>query len=108
MDIKKLADNLGLDPEDYNELLELYIQTTSADIEELRTALSSNDAESAHDRAHSIKGASGNLGLNDLFVLAKEIDDRACNNSLEGLNDRLNDFNIKFERLITEFEESRG
>ncbi|RLB14131.1 MAG: hypothetical protein DRG35_05855 [Deltaproteobacteria bacterium] len=103
MQIQNLADNLGLDVEDFNEVFEIYRETTSSDLEELKRALDQGDAEKVHQKAHSIKGASGNLGLNELFELAKEIDDSARVNSLNGLESLVQAFYEKYERLVEEF-----
>ena len=103
MQVRELAENLGLDVEDFNEIFELYMETTVSDLKELKAALQAGDAEKVHQEAHSIKGASGNLGLNELFELAKEIDDRARVNSLDGLGKLVQDFYEKYERLVEEF-----
>ncbi|MBW1614872.1 MAG: Hpt domain-containing protein [Deltaproteobacteria bacterium] len=79
------------------------METTSSDLEELKRALDQGDAEKVHQKAHSIKGASGNLGLNELFELAKEIDDSARVNSLNGLESLVQAFYEKYERLVEEF-----
>ncbi|MFH1931094.1 MAG: Hpt domain-containing protein [Pseudomonadota bacterium] len=85
MKAKKLAENLGLEEEKFAELFGLYKETASSDLKELKFAISAGDAEKAHEKAHSIKGASGNLGLDELYETAKAIDDRARANSLDGL-----------------------
>ena len=102
MEIQSLADNLGLDVEDLNELFELYIETTSTDLNQLKDALNAGDAEGAHKMAHSIKGSSGNLGLNELYEAAKEIDDRARANSLDGLDVMVQAFDKKYEKFVQE------
>ena len=102
MEIQNLADNLGLDVEDVNELLELYIETTSADLNELKAAVNAGNAEEVHQKSHSIKGSSGNLGLNELYEAAKEIDDRARANSLDGLDLLVQAFDEKYEKFVHE------
>ena len=102
MQLKELADNLGLDEEDFKELLELYVETTSADLQELRAALEAKDTEGIHKKAHSIKGSSGNLGLVELYDIAKAIDDRAREGSLDGLEDLVQDFTLAYEGLTIE------
>jgi len=86
MELEKIAEKLGLDVEDIQELLELYVETTTTDLNDLKGAIEANNMELAHAKAHSIKGASGNLGLDEMFELAKEIDDRARENSPDGLD----------------------
>ena len=103
MEIQNLADNLGLEVEDFKELFELYMEATSTDLNGLKAAVDAGDAEEAHKKAHSIKGSSGNLGLNELYEVAKEIDDRARANSLNGLDVVLQAFDEKYEKLVQEF-----
>jgi len=102
MEVTNLAENLGLDVEDFNELFELYVETTSSDLEELKAAIDAGDAEKAHAKAHSIKGSSGNLGFNELYESAKAIDDRARVNSLDGLEALVQEFSEKYEKLVEE------
>lgn len=106
MEFEKLAQSLGLDLEDIRELFELYVETTTTDLAELKGAIEANDAQLAHSKAHSIKGASGNLGLDEMYSLAKEIDDRARENSLDGLEGLIQALGQKYNRLVTEFEEN--
>ena len=107
MDIKKLAENLDLDLEDFNEIFEIYMETTSSELQELKAALQDGDAERAHEKSHSIKGSSGNLGLDELYELAKQIDDRARVNSLNGLEDLVRNFDERYEKLVEDFKRNR-
>ncbi|MEA3359565.1 MAG: Hpt domain-containing protein [Thermodesulfobacteriota bacterium] len=107
MEISKLAENIGLDVEEFIEIFEIYIESTNNDLEELIAAINSGDSEKAHEKSHSIKGASGNLGMDELFELAKQIDDQARNNSLNGLDKLVQDFKKKYEDLIEEFNTAR-
>ena len=107
MDTKKLAENLELDLEDFNELFELYMEITSSEFQELKAALRDKDAEKVHEKAHSIKGSSGNLGIDELYEVAKQIDDHALVNSLDGLEDLVRSFDEKYEKLVEDFERSR-
>ena len=104
MELEKLAERLGLDVEDIRELLELYVETTTSDLAELKEAIEAKDARLVHEKAHSIKGSSGNLGLDEMYELAKEIDDRARGNSLDGLNEMIQALEKKFNSLVEDFE----
>ncbi len=104
MELEKLAERLGLDVEDIRELLELYVETTTSDLAELKEAIEAKDARLVHEKAHSIKGSSGNLGLDEMYELAKEIDDRARGNSLDGLNEMIQALEEKFNSLVEDFE----
>ena len=106
MDIAKMAENLGLDAEDFSEIIEIYIESTSSDMQELQQALDKGDAEGVHTKAHSIKGASGNLGFSEMFQLATKIDDRARRDSLQELEPLFLDFKNKYKNLVTELKKS--
>lgn len=95
-----LAENLGLTVEEFSELLEIYRQTTNSDLDELRAAFKAGDAGKIHEKAHSIKGSSGNLGFKELYELAREIDDNARTNSLDGLEDIIRNFSKKYKEVV--------
>ena len=106
MEFKKLAERLGLDEEDIKELLELYMEVTASDLAELKEAIDAKDAQLAHAKAHSIKGGSGNLGLDKMYEMAKEIDDLARTNCLDGLESLVEILQETFNSLVEEFEKS--
>lgn len=84
MNFTELAENLGLDKEEYVELIDLYIETGKSDLAKLQSAIAAGDVEEAAGAAHSLKGASGNLGLTELYEAAKNIEEKARNSVLEG------------------------
>ena len=83
MDIRQLAENLGLEEEEYLELIELFIETGMSDLNKLQSAIEEGSAEKAVNAAHSIKGAAMNLGLTELSEIAKEIEEKSGNDRLE-------------------------
>ena len=85
MNIRELAENLGLEEDEYLEILELFLDTGMIDIDKLRSAIEEGNAEEAAQAAHSLKGASGNLGLMDIYNVALKSEEEARNNSLDGL-----------------------
>ena len=85
MNIKELAENLGLGEDEYLELIELFIDTGTVDVEKLRSAIEEGNAEEAANTAHSLKGAPGSLGLMEIYGLAQKTEKEARNNSLDGL-----------------------
>ena len=85
MNIKELAENLGLEEDEYLEILELFLDTGMVDIDKLRSAIEEENAEEAAQAAHSLKGASGSLGLMEIYDLAMKSEEEARNNSLDGL-----------------------
>jgi len=89
MDFAQLAANLGLEEDEFIELVELLLSTAPNDLGNLRAALENDDVGAVAGAAHTIKGATGNLGFADLAAIAGEIEDQARMGLLEGLNARV-------------------
>ncbi len=85
MDFVKLGEKLGLDEEEYRELIELFIETGTADLQKLKTAMEQGDMEGVGSSAHSMKGASGNLGLMDIYEAAKQCGEAVRSDRLKDL-----------------------
>ncbi len=104
MKLDEIAKNLELDVDDVKELLELYVETTTSELKELKIALDAKKIEEVHKRSHSIKGASGNLGIMEIYDIIKKIDDVACENKFDGLDAMVEELSIKFNQLVEEIE----
>jgi histidine phosphotransfer protein HptB len=89
MNFKELGANLGLEEDEYRELVSLFVMTGGKDFETLRQAVVAGDADTAMRSAHTIKGAAGNLGLKDVSALARVIEDRAMKKDLNSLDQSL-------------------
>ena len=99
MDIKALADNLGLEEDEYLELADLLVETGMVDLSKMESAVETGNVEEAARAAHSIKGASGNLGLMDIYELAKTIEGEIRKNNLKSIENQLNVIREKLETL---------
>lgn len=99
MDIKALADDLGLDEDEYLELLELLVDTGMVDLSNMESAVKAGDSDTAARSAHSIKGASGNLGIMDIYELAKAIEAELRDNNLTSIEGQLKIIREKLETL---------
>ena len=84
MEFAELAENLGLEEDEFLELVELYIETCSADLVKLESAVQQSNIQEVVELSHSIKGSSGNLGFMNVFDMAKEIEEKARDNVIEG------------------------
>ena len=85
MNFRELAENLGLEEEEYLELIELFIETGMSDLDKLQSAIEEGNPEKAANAAHSIKGAASNLGLMEVYEVAKKIEKQTRNDRLEGI-----------------------
>jgi len=91
MDFKILASRLGLDEDDFNELVGLFITTTLSDIDKIKKSVQESSSKGAADASHSIKGASGNLGFDDIFQLTQKMEMQALNGSLDNFEEYLHE-----------------
>jgi len=104
MKLSEIAERLDLDMEDIKELMGLYLETTASDLKELKIAVESKNSEEVHKKAHSITGASGNLGLTELHEIAAKINSVARGNSLDGIESMVEEFSEKFNQLIKDLD----
>lgn len=99
MDFKKLASNLGLDEEDFNELLEIFTDTSFTDIQKIELGLKENNADPVAQAAHSIKGASANLGFQEIASIAQDIEMTAKADNLQGVKEKIDDITKQLETI---------
>lgn len=83
MDFKAMGADLGLDEDEFRELIDLFMETGQSDFDNLQTALAGGDSKAAGQYAHTISGASGNLGLMDLHATAKHVEAAAMDGDIE-------------------------
>ena len=100
MNFGVLAENLGLEEEEFQELIQLFIETSLSDLEALHNAMEENNAAKVGMAAHSIKGAANNLGLVDLYEAGREIEERAKDEQLDGLSDMLSSLRARLDELV--------
>ena len=99
MNFKELGKNIGLEEDEYIEMMELFIESGGGDLIKLETAVKEGNAEKAHESSHSIKGSSGSLMLNDLYEIAKLIDDTVRTGKLDGVNEMVEKLRDEYESL---------
>jgi len=100
MNINELAGNLGLETDEYMEILELLVDSGKADIASLEQAIAANNAEGVVKAAHSIKGASANMGLMDLSETAREIEFKGREQDLSGMDEKIKNLKVEFEPIV--------
>lgn len=81
-----------------NELMEAFFKDTLRQMEQMRRALETNDADSFRRAAHSIKSNALTFGAEDLSTLARELEMMGREKNLEA-GDRLEVLNEAFEIL---------
>jgi histidine phosphotransfer protein HptB len=99
MNFQELAENLGLEVDEYRELIDLFIDTGSADFQKIQDGLSGNDSDVVMRSAHTIKGAAGNLGLMEVSKTAGTIEEKATNNQLDDLDEAIQTLRAQFDAI---------
>jgi len=86
MDFEEMGARLGLDKEEFMELVNIFVASAEEDIQKLNDALGVNDSKAASEAAHSLKGSSGNLGFLKIADLAAKIEQNARKSELTDLD----------------------
>lgn len=101
LNIDNLAEDVGLERDEYLELLELYLEVTPGELDRAKEALSRRNAEELARAAHSLKGSSGNIRLMELNRRALDLETASRDGELARAKGCL-------DSLIEGFEEVRA
>lgn len=66
MNKRKPAESIGLDDEQYRDLIRIFIENTRKELIEIKEALAQKDINNIEKLIHSFKGAALNLGLDEI------------------------------------------
>ncbi|MGL5195786.1 MAG: Hpt domain-containing protein, partial [Chroococcales cyanobacterium] len=72
--------------------LQMFLETASQDLQPLERAIASQDYSQVKHFAHRLKGSAANMGVPILSDRAKELEEMACQHSLEGSTELLDTF----------------
>ena len=76
-DPTRLEEMVGGDEEFILELLQLFLDSTGADVQALSDAAKTKEYGHVVHRSHTIKGASGNIGADKLMAVAGQLEQYA-------------------------------
>ena len=79
------------DEELLEELLELFKDSASADLEQLQQAVAKGDTAGVVRAAHSLKGASASLGIEGIREIATAMESEARDGSLTVAKNKINE-----------------
>jgi histidine phosphotransfer protein HptB len=99
MEFKEMADSLGLEEDEFKELLNLFVETSRAEVEALKSAITRKDAQQAAVPAHSVKGAAGNLGLSEIYETALLVEQKARQDTLDGVWEAVHTLQEQIDRV---------
>lgn len=97
-ELKALVDDE--DPDFLTELIDEYLISTEEGLKALRYAIQAKDTVTVVRTAHTLKGASSNLGVLSMAELSEQVESLGSNDSLNGAIEIV-------EKLESEFSEVR-
>ena len=100
MNLKKLGESLGLDEDEYFEMIELFFESGGADLKKLEAAVEAGDAERGYAASHSLKGSSGSLGLMMIYEKATLIDDKLRRGNLDDVAEMVINLRKEYNLLV--------
>lgn len=74
LDFNAMAAEIGIKPKYILLLVTSYVEESEEILASLFEAIASKNYEAIQHNAHSIKGSSGNLRLNELYEMAKAVE----------------------------------
>ncbi len=99
MDFKSLGENLGLEEDEFIEIVELFIDTAHKDFERIQAAVNNNNPQELVESSHSLKGAAGNLGFSEISICAEFIEKKGRNGEIDGFDLQLSDIKKGLEEI---------
>jgi HPt (histidine-containing phosphotransfer) domain-containing protein len=84
MNLKALAEKVDLDETEYLDMIDLFLETSSANLVKLETGVETGDTRKVIESAHSIKGSAVSLGLTEIYEVASRVEADAHANNLKG------------------------
>ena len=84
VNLKQMAENVGLEEEEYMTLLLLFIETSICHLKQLKSDILNGDSRKVYETIHTIRGAAENLGIPEMSEIARIIELKARKNILEG------------------------
>ena len=86
MNFKVQAEKMGLNEEEYIEILNLFIQTTADNLGQIRLAVKAGDVSKIRQETHSLKGAALNLGFWEICEIVDRMAKRVRENCWQYLS----------------------
>lgn len=104
MNFGQMAEVLGFDEDEFHEMLELFVETTEADLATLKSAVEQQDTKTTVEAAHSIKGAARSFGFDELSGWAASIEENARQNDLSGSVEAMAAIGDRLNKIIAELK----
>lgn len=100
MNLKTLAEKVDLDEAEYQDMIGLFLKTTSLHLIQLETAIETEDTRKIIESAHSIKGSAASLGLTGISGVAWGMEANARANNLTEAGRAVQTIKAEMERVV--------
>jgi len=98
--LKELGESLGLDEEEYLEMIDLFFESGGDDLKKIEAAVADHDATRAYAASHSLKGSAGSLGLTMIYEKTILIDDKLRRGDLDGVAEMVIGLRKEYDKLV--------
>ncbi len=99
LDLTYLAEAADGDAEFIENVLLEYLEDATKHVEELRAALDAGDPESIRRAAHSVKGASANVGAIRVEQVAEELERKGREGDMSETDELIAELTIELSRV---------
>jgi HPt (histidine-containing phosphotransfer) domain-containing protein len=99
MDFKVLAESIGFKETEFLRVVGLFVKNASTDLTDIQVALGEENMQRVIKGAHSIKGAAVNLGLMDIYEVAKKMDIFAKKNQVKEAEESIEKIREKIDLI---------
>jgi len=101
--LKELSSAMG--PTYFSELLETFEQDATRGIAALKQAFAEHDAVRLREKAHSLKGASDNMGVPSMANLCRDLENLGLASSIPGAGELITRLEHAFESVRSEIKD---
>jgi CheY-like chemotaxis protein len=99
VDMARLLEFTDGTPENLRELVTLYLEQSSEQLEQLRAAVKAENAGEVRRLAHSCAGASGTCGVRALAALLRQLEHQAMAQNLADAKERVRQILAEFDKV---------
>jgi HPt (histidine-containing phosphotransfer) domain-containing protein len=100
MNLKELGESLGLDEDEYSEMIDLFFESGGADLKKIETAVAAGNAGQGYAASHSLKGSAGSLGLMAIYDKTTIVDDKLRRGDLDGVAEMVTSLRKEYDLLV--------
>jgi HPt (histidine-containing phosphotransfer) domain-containing protein len=100
MNFRDMAGRIGFSEEEFQELVELFLESTLSELDHIKAAAQVSDFKKIAMSAHSMRGAAINLGFMEIHELAKTIEGNAQARELNGTVEAADKIRDHLERIV--------